>query len=84
MNNFQRIVLGLTVIAFGYICLTVPKQEYFEIGKDSKVLCSQYESLGNQLPKIIEYDYGYLITRGLLVLVSGGILTIVLRSKRSS
>jgi hypothetical protein len=82
MNNLQRIILVLTAVAFGFVCLTVPKQEYFEISKGSKVLCSQYESLGSQFPKMIEYDYGYLVTRGLLVLVAGGILTIVFRGKR--
>jgi hypothetical protein len=84
MNNIQRIILGLTIVAFGYVCLTVPKQEYYEIGRGSKVLCSQYGSFDNRFPKMIEYDYGYLITRGLLVLVSGGVLAIVFRSKKSS
>jgi hypothetical protein len=82
MNNIQRIILILTVVAFAIVCLTVPKQEYFEIGKGSRVLCSQYESLGDQFPKMIEYDYGYLVTRGLLILVSGGILTVVFRDKK--
>jgi hypothetical protein len=82
MNNIQRIILALTVVAFAIVCLTVPKQEYFEMGKGSKVLCSQHEYLKDEFPIMIEYDYGYLITRGLLVLVSGGILTVVFKNKK--
>jgi hypothetical protein len=81
MNTLQRIILIITAVAFAIVCLTVPKQEYFEIG-ERKVLRSEYKSLDGQFPKMIEYDYGYLVTRGLLVLVSGGILTIVFRDKK--
>lgn len=71
MNKLQRIVLILMAVSFGYICLTTPRKEYIPDGNRGGMLV---EKKGYNYLTLVSYDYGYLITRGLLVLAGGGLL----------
>ncbi|MDR1346885.1 MAG: hypothetical protein LBJ63_00420 [Prevotellaceae bacterium] len=86
MNKKQKIVMGIIIILFSVLCLIIPVQKYYDYGgRKSPIKTLPYADAEYAKQFLLvqkEYDFGWLVTRSLVLFACGTFVLLVLKNKK--